>query len=205
MRCRLARSGGSAKGFCTAVAGPMGELTEVASAKRAVLGVDTDRRDEEPVDALGRTTIFATFLSLRIPFGGSMLGAIAVLGSWLLRMFDMLLKTNGDILATAGQAKTMIFRAVQEKKNGSERGAVEGRSPSAGEMADKSWRRWVKYRLQEAQNWNKPTRRAGTPEGSTQAPGLKLRTIRAGRERPQRYWMAEYSALCSVKQIEEDG
>ena len=45
----------------------MGELTEVASAKRAVLGVDSDMRDEEPVDVLGRTTMFGTFLSLNIP------------------------------------------------------------------------------------------------------------------------------------------
>ena len=46
---------GSANGGRPAVLGPMGELTEVASAKRAVLGVLIESPDEELDDVLGRT------------------------------------------------------------------------------------------------------------------------------------------------------
>ena len=42
----------------------MGEFTEVASAKRGVLGVVTERPDDELVDVLGRTTIWGIFFSL---------------------------------------------------------------------------------------------------------------------------------------------
>jgi len=54
--------GGPAKGFLPAAVGPMGELTEVASAKRAVRG---DLRDKLEVseEVLGRTVIWGTFFS----------------------------------------------------------------------------------------------------------------------------------------------
>lgn len=45
---------GSAKGDRPAVLGPIGELTDVASAKRAVLGVFNESPDEELDDVLGR-------------------------------------------------------------------------------------------------------------------------------------------------------
>ena len=41
----------------------MGELTEVASAKRVVLGVATDRPEEELVDVLERAVNCAPFFS----------------------------------------------------------------------------------------------------------------------------------------------
>ena len=54
MRCRVV-SGGLAKGDRPAALGSMGELTDVASAKRAVLGVLTESPEEELDDVLGRT------------------------------------------------------------------------------------------------------------------------------------------------------
>lgn len=48
-------SGGLAKGNRSAVLGPMGELTDVASPKRAALGVLIESPDEELDDVLGRT------------------------------------------------------------------------------------------------------------------------------------------------------
>ena len=47
--------GGSRKGFRPAVLGSMGELTDVASAKRAVLGVWRVRPEEELEEVLART------------------------------------------------------------------------------------------------------------------------------------------------------
>ena len=47
--------GGLAKGDCPAAVGPMGEFTDVASAKRAVLGVLIESPEEELDDVLGRT------------------------------------------------------------------------------------------------------------------------------------------------------
>ena len=57
MRNRVSAAGGSAKGFLPALLGLMGELTDVASAKRAVLGVDKVRPDEELDEVLGLTKI----------------------------------------------------------------------------------------------------------------------------------------------------
>ena len=54
--------GGSTKGFRPPALGPMGELTEVASAKRAVLGVFTDN-DEELEDFRVRTVTSGSFFS----------------------------------------------------------------------------------------------------------------------------------------------
>lgn len=48
-------SGGLAKGKDPTVLGPTGELTDVASAKRAILGVLIESPDEELDDVLGRT------------------------------------------------------------------------------------------------------------------------------------------------------
>ena len=48
-------TGGLTKGDRPAVLGPMGELTDVASAKRAVLGVLIESPDEELDDVLERT------------------------------------------------------------------------------------------------------------------------------------------------------
>lgn len=47
--------GGSRKGLRPVVVGPMGEFTEVASAKRAVLGVWIVRPDEELEEVLALT------------------------------------------------------------------------------------------------------------------------------------------------------
>lgn len=54
MRCLVVGSG-SAKGDRPVEPGPIGELTDVASAKRAVLGVLIESPDEELDDVLGRT------------------------------------------------------------------------------------------------------------------------------------------------------
>ena len=48
--------GGSENGFRPAPLGSMGELTEVASAKRAVLGVWMVMPDEELEEVLARTS-----------------------------------------------------------------------------------------------------------------------------------------------------
>ena len=61
MRCRVV-TGGSANGDLPAVLGLMGELTDVASAKRAVLGVLMDRADEELDDVRGRTVIWVSLI-----------------------------------------------------------------------------------------------------------------------------------------------
>ena len=53
--------GGPEKGFRLASVGPMGELTEVASAKRAVRGVLMDRV-EEPESVRARIEIVGRFL-----------------------------------------------------------------------------------------------------------------------------------------------
>ena len=54
---------GSAKGERPAAVGPMGECTEVASAKRAVLGVFKESEDDELEDVRGLTSTFDSFLS----------------------------------------------------------------------------------------------------------------------------------------------
>lgn len=54
---------GSAKGERPAAVGPMGECTEVASAKRAVLGVFRESEDDELEDVRGLTSTFVSFLS----------------------------------------------------------------------------------------------------------------------------------------------
>ena len=50
-------TGVSENGDLPAVLGSIGELTDVASAKRAVLGVLIDKADEELDDVRGRTVI----------------------------------------------------------------------------------------------------------------------------------------------------
>ena len=55
--------GGSAKGDLPLSVGPMGEWTDVASAKRAVRGVLRDVFDEEPEDVLDLVVILGAFLS----------------------------------------------------------------------------------------------------------------------------------------------
>ena len=55
MRNLVFCSGGSAKGFLPAWLGLMGELTDVASAKRGVLGVDNGWPDEELDEVLDLT------------------------------------------------------------------------------------------------------------------------------------------------------
>lgn len=55
--------GGSAKGERPILVGPMGELTDVASAKRAALGVLTDRESDELDDRRGRTVVWISFSS----------------------------------------------------------------------------------------------------------------------------------------------
>lgn len=54
---------GSAKGDRPLSVGPMGELTEVASAKRAVRGVLRDSEDDELDDVLGLVVTLGAFLS----------------------------------------------------------------------------------------------------------------------------------------------
>lgn len=54
MRWVVVMGGGPEKGLRPARVGPMGELTEVASAKRAVLGVFRDS-EEELEEVRGRT------------------------------------------------------------------------------------------------------------------------------------------------------
>ena len=70
MRCRVV-SGGSTKGDGPDVLGPIGELTDVASAKRAVLGVLIESPDEELDDVLGRTItwLFLILSSVRVRCG----------------------------------------------------------------------------------------------------------------------------------------
>ena len=55
--------GGSAKGDRPVVVGPIGELTDVASVKRAVLGVLRESEDDELDDVLVRTITSGLFLS----------------------------------------------------------------------------------------------------------------------------------------------
>ena len=55
--------GGSAKGERPAAVGPMGECTDVASAKRAILGVFRESDDDELEDVRGLTSTFESFLS----------------------------------------------------------------------------------------------------------------------------------------------
>lgn len=57
------RAGGSAKGERPLVLGSIGELTEVASAKRAVRGVFKERPDEELDDVRVRTRTRGSFSS----------------------------------------------------------------------------------------------------------------------------------------------
>ena len=54
--------GGSANGERPAAVGPTGEFTEVASAKRAVLGVFRESEDDELEDVRGLTSTFRSFL-----------------------------------------------------------------------------------------------------------------------------------------------
>ena len=81
--------------------GPMGESTEVASAKRAVLGVTMDSPDEELVEVLERAVICGPFFSSMKICGGlgrpvSTFFGIVVLKS-LLGAFDMLFDRGCDI------------------------------------------------------------------------------------------------------------
>lgn len=71
--------GGSTKGFRPVVLGPMGELTDVASAKRAVLGVWMVRPDEELEEVLARmsTWVFLIFSSVRVRCGGGRFGSVS--------------------------------------------------------------------------------------------------------------------------------
>ena len=55
--------GGPAKGFRPAAVGPIGELTDVASAKRAVLGVLRDGEIDELEDVRDRTATSVSFFS----------------------------------------------------------------------------------------------------------------------------------------------
>lgn len=59
----MVRIGGSAKGERPVVVGSMGELTEVASAKRAARGVFNDSPDEELDDVRDRTRTLGSFSS----------------------------------------------------------------------------------------------------------------------------------------------
>lgn len=70
-------TGGLTKGERPAVLGPMGELTDVASAKRAVLGVLIERPDEELDDVLERTVtlLFFTLSSVRFRCGRGRFGS----------------------------------------------------------------------------------------------------------------------------------
>lgn len=83
MRCRVV-SGGLAKGDRPAVLGSMGELTDVASAKRAALGVLTESPDEE-LDVLGRTVtwllLILSSVSVRCGSGRFDSGSIGDTGS----------------------------------------------------------------------------------------------------------------------------
>ena len=74
MRCRVV-AGGSANGDLPVVLGSMGESTDVASAKRAVLGVLMDRPEDEldDVRALTRTWVFLIFSSEVVRWGFDML------------------------------------------------------------------------------------------------------------------------------------
>lgn len=78
-------SGGLAKGDGPAVLGPMGELTDVASANRAVLGVLIDNADEELDDVLGRTDtwLFLILSSVKVRCGSGRVesGSIGDTGS----------------------------------------------------------------------------------------------------------------------------
>lgn len=70
-------SGGLAKGDVPAVLGPMGELTDVASANRAVLGVLIDSAEEELDDVLGRTVtwLFLILSSVKVRWGSGRFGS----------------------------------------------------------------------------------------------------------------------------------
>lgn len=59
----MVRIGGSAKGERPALVGPMGELTDVASAKRAVRGVLTDSGMDELDDLRGLEVIWGSLSS----------------------------------------------------------------------------------------------------------------------------------------------
>ena len=65
------------KGDRPAVLGSMGELTDVASAKRAVLGVLIESPDEEPDDVLGRivTRLSLTLSSVKARGGSGRFGS----------------------------------------------------------------------------------------------------------------------------------
>lgn len=83
--------GRSAKGGRPAAVGPMGELTEVASAKRAVRGVLIDRPSDEQEEFLDRTVTLDCFLSSsRIGFSGSL--SIENAETLLCGSFDITLK-----------------------------------------------------------------------------------------------------------------
>ena len=63
----------SANGERPAAVGPMGELTDVASAKRAIRGVLMERPSDEQEELRERTVTFACFLSSsRMGFSGSL-------------------------------------------------------------------------------------------------------------------------------------
>ena len=63
----------SAKGERLATVGPMGELTEVASAKRAIRGVLVERPSDEQEELRERTVTFACLLaSSRMGLSGSL-------------------------------------------------------------------------------------------------------------------------------------
>lgn len=80
--------GGSAKGERPAVVGPMGELTEVASANRAARGVLIDNPSEEVEEFRDLTDTFAAFLSSsNIGFSGSC--SIGETSYSLLNSFDI--------------------------------------------------------------------------------------------------------------------
>ena len=74
--------GGSANGDLPEVLGSMGELTEVASAKRAVRGVFNDSPDEELEDVRDRTSTRGSFSS---PLTDWVLSELCKIGA-----FDML-------------------------------------------------------------------------------------------------------------------
>ena len=80
----------SAKGERPAAVGPMGELTEVASAKRAVRGVLIDSPSEEQEELRDRTETFACFFSSSsIGFSKSL--SIEYAGTLLCGSFDITL------------------------------------------------------------------------------------------------------------------
>ena len=73
-------TGGLAKGDGPEVLGPMGELTDVASANRAVLGVLIESAEEELDDVRGRTVtwLFLILSSVRVRCGSGRFGSDSI-------------------------------------------------------------------------------------------------------------------------------